>query len=75
MSLAYAMEQRLRFIDFLLFHYGHVAPRQLVDYFGISKPCASLDFAKYAELHPGNMEYVYTTLRWEKTKEFQRAYS
>lgn len=74
MAMNYAVEQRLRFVDFLLVHYHRVGRRQLCDYFGISEPCASLDFAKYNELHPGNMEYDFTTRSWVPTPGFKRAY-
>lgn len=70
----YAVEQRLRMIDFLLANYGSVAPKQLADYFGVSKPQASLDFRMYNSLFPGNMVYLHATLCWYTTTEFKRVY-
>lgn len=72
--MTYAMEQRLRMIDFLLANYAYVAPRQLADFFGISRPQASLDFALYNKLHPGNMMYLHATLSWYVTPEFKRVF-
>jgi hypothetical protein len=37
----YAVEQRLRLIDFLVAQYGHVNRSALCDYFGISEQQAS----------------------------------
>ena len=48
----FALEQRLRFIDFLLDHYGRLNRGALVDYFGISVPQASIDIRTYQE-HAG----------------------
>jgi hypothetical protein len=72
--MTYALEQRLRLIDFLLASYGFVAPRQLVDFFSISKPQASLDFAMYNKTYPGNMVYAHSVLNWQATAAFKRAY-
>jgi len=70
----YAAEQRIRLIDFLLAHYGHVGRMELCDFYGISEPCASRDLAVYNEVYPGNMAYDASTKRWCKTFVFQRAY-
>lgn len=72
--MTYAIEQRLRLIDFLLANYACVAPRQLVDFFGISQPQATRDFALYNKLHQGNMAYLPAALSWYVTPEFQRVY-
>lgn len=71
---SYAVEQRMRMIDFLLASYGYVAPRYLADYFGISKPQSSLDFRLYNEQNPGNMTYLHGTMCWCATDVFKRAY-
>jgi hypothetical protein len=70
----YALQQRLRFIDFALQAYGYVAPRYLCNFFGVSKPQGSLDFKLYNELHPGNMIYQHATLHWIATPTFKRMY-
>jgi hypothetical protein len=56
-GLTYAVEQRLRFIDFLLGHYGTLNRSALIDYFGISEPSASRDIAEYTEIAPANLVY------------------
>lgn len=54
---SYAIEQRLRFIDFLVHQYGHVNRSALMDYYGVSMPQASEDIRQYRELAPHNLEY------------------
>lgn len=73
-TLTYAVEQRLRLIDFLLANYASVGPRQLIDFFGISLPQATRDFAMYNKVHPGNMEYMSSAKYWQITPEFSRVY-
>lgn len=68
----YAAQQRIRMIDFLLEHYGYVQRGTIMDFFGISSPCASRDLAVYLELAPQNMHYNGSTKRWERAKSFQR---
>lgn len=70
----YAVEQRLRFIDFLLFHYGSIGRGEVIDYFGVGGATVTRDFALYAELRPGNMALNNVSKRWVKTETFQRAY-
>lgn len=72
MSRTYAIEQRLRLIDFLLANYGHVGRPQLQDYFGISAPQASNDLATYQALASGNMAYDSTVRAYVATADFQR---
>lgn len=55
MPLKYAIEQRLRFIDFLLTKYGHINRSVIVDYFGVGPATATRDFAAYKKLAPANM--------------------
>lgn len=70
----YAVEQRLRFIDFLLFHYGSVSRIELTDYFGIGEATATRDFAMYRERAEGNLVLNTTTKRWVRTESFVRVY-
>lgn len=70
--LSYAVEQRLRLIDFLLANYGRVGRPQLQDYFGISAPQASNDLAAYHALAPGNMEYQGSVRAYVTTARFHR---
>lgn len=65
---------RLRFIDFLLAHYGTINRVQLTDYFGISVAQAALDLTSYQAIAPGNMEYDRSAKTYRRTPEFERMY-
>ena len=66
----YAVEQRMRFIDFLLAEYGYINRSGLIEYFGVSVPQASADFKHYLELAPQNMEYSKSKKVYEKTHKY-----
>lgn len=70
----YAVEQRLRLIDFLLFQYGTINRSALMDYFGISTPQAAADFKLYMELAPWNMVYDKSAKMYRKSDQFARYY-
>jgi hypothetical protein len=53
----WSQERRLEFIDFRLRWDGRLNRTDLVHFFGISVPQASLDIALYEELAPGNLAY------------------
>jgi predicted DNA-binding transcriptional regulator YafY len=53
----WGQERRLEFIEFRLQWEGRVNRSDLVNYFSISVPQASLDFARYRELAPKNTVY------------------
>lgn len=53
----WGQERRLEFIEFRLQWEGRVNRSDLVDFFGISVPQASVDFARYRELAPENAFY------------------
>jgi hypothetical protein len=53
----WSQERRLEFIDFRLRWDGRLNRGDIVDYFGISIPQASLDIARYLEVAPGNLVY------------------
>lgn len=72
--MTYAIEQRLRFIDFLLAQYGTINRAALTDYFGISTPQASTDLSAYSKLAPKNMTYDYASKAYVATEKFKRAY-
>jgi hypothetical protein len=71
----YAVEQRLRLIDFLLHHYGSVSRGELVDFFGIGEATATRDFALYADMAPGNALLNKSKKRWVKSSTFKRVYA
>jgi hypothetical protein len=53
----WGQKRRLEFIEFRLLWEGRVNRSDLMDFFGISMPQASLDFTKYRELAPANAVY------------------
>ena len=53
----WSQERRLEFIDYRLRWDGRLNRSDLIDFFGISIPQASLDIARYSELHPANIRY------------------
>jgi hypothetical protein len=65
---------RLRFIDFLLDHYGTFNRSAIVDYFGLSVPQASLDIAAYMEAAPGNMAYDNSAKTYRRAEGFVRVW-
>jgi hypothetical protein len=53
----WGQERRLEFIDFRLRWDGRLNRGDLIAFFGISVPQASLDISRYSELAPGNLLY------------------
>lgn len=72
--MKYAIEQRMRFIDFTLYHYGEVGRSILVDFFGISKPQATNDLKNYIKLAPDNVRYNTSLKKYIRNPEFERMY-
>jgi predicted DNA-binding transcriptional regulator YafY len=62
--------RRLEFIDFRLCWEGRVNRSDLMDFFGVSVPQASLDLAKYLELAPQNIVYDRTEKAYVATEQF-----
>ena len=56
-SSNWGQQQRLEFIEFRLFWEGRLNRSDLIDFFGISRPQASLDLARYIEMAPRNIRY------------------
>lgn len=73
-SLTYAVEQRLRLIDFLLVQYGHVNRAALMDYFGIGEATATRDFTAYHKIAPGNMALNPSDKTYYRTNAFSRVW-
>ena len=73
--MRYAVEQRMRFIDFLLHQYGYINRGALVDYFDISMPQASRDIQEYIKMAPENIEYSVTDKVYKRTHKFNRVYA
>src|SRR5689334_12749768 len=67
----WGQQQRLEFIEFRLLWEGRLNRSDLIDFFGISRPQASLDLARYIEIAPQNIHYD----RTEKTYLAARAFT
>lgn len=72
--MKYAVEQRLRLIDFLLAEYGHVNRSAIMDYFGIGEATATRDFKEYQKSCPSNMVYNGNDRAYYKTQDFKRVW-
>lgn len=57
LNFKYAVEMRLRYIEFCLENRGGVKRGDLVSYFGISTQQASFDINLYRRVAKGNIEY------------------
>lgn len=73
--MKYAVEQRLRLIDFLLRQYGSINRSAIMDYYGVSMPQASRDFKDYMGLAPANMEYSKADKMYRRTLSFESVWS
>ena len=73
-SLTYAVEARLRFIDFLLHQYGTINRSALRDYFGMSTPQASQDIQAYIAIAPRNVTYDVNAKTYARTDCFTRVW-
>lgn len=74
-GLTYAVEQRLRLIDFLLYHYGSVSRGELMDYFGIGEATATRDFSAYNTIADGNALLNQNSKRWVRSEIFKRMWA
>lgn len=73
--MQYAVEQRMRFIDFLLHQYGVLNISAIMDYYGVSKPCASRDVRDYIAMAPENLTYDKTAKAYVRGVNFNRKYA
>lgn len=73
-SSKWGPDRRLEFIDFRLRWEGRLNRADLVAFFGISVPQASLDIAKYLELAPTNLVYDRSARVYLATSEFKPVY-
>lgn len=67
----WGQDRRLEFIDFRLLWEGRVNRSDLTSFFRISVPQASLDFARYSEIAPGNMVYDRTLKSYVASSQFE----
>jgi len=56
-NTSWGQDRRLAFIDFRLQWDGRINRSDLIDFFGISVPQASIDLARYLEQAPENLSY------------------
>lgn len=71
----WSQDRRLEFIDFRLRWDSRLNRSDLVEFFGISVPQASLDIAKYTSLAPANLVYDRSSRVYTAPPEFQPLYS
>lgn len=71
----WAQQRRLEFIDFRLLWERRINRRELVTFFGISVPQASLDIARYIDLAPQNLEYDRRSKFYRATDQFRPIFS
>ncbi len=67
----WGQERRLEFIDFRLMWEGRLNRADLIGFFQISTPQASLDLARYIELAPDNLVYDRTAKAYLATAGFE----
>lgn len=70
----YAVQTRLRMIDFLLAQYGYVNRSAIMTYFGIGPATATRDFKLYMKMTPLNAVYNSTEKAYYATQCFVRYY-
>jgi hypothetical protein len=70
---SWGQQQRLEFIDFRLHWEGRLNRSDLMEFFGISMPQASLDLSRYIELAPENIAYDRTEKAYFPTAQFRPA--
>lgn len=75
LKMNYALEQRLRMIDFLLFSYGRVSRKIIMDFFGIGEATATRDFAVYKKMAAGNMVLDQSSKMYKKGAGFKREFN
>lgn len=74
MTLTQPVLIRLRFIDFVLDHYGTLRRSAIMDYFGLSEPQATIDIREYLKLSPCNMVYDKTAKCYRRGDGFVRCF-
>lgn len=70
----YAIEQRMRFIDFILTTFGYINRSMICDYYGLSIQQASHDIQDYLKLNGENVFYNKNTKKYMTTNDFVAYY-
>ncbi|MEN8411968.1 WYL domain-containing protein [Acinetobacter bereziniae] len=71
----WSQDKRIEFIDFRLHWTGKINRSDLIEFFGISVPQASLDLARYIDWRPDNVFYDKKTKAYLRSEEFQPLFS
>ncbi len=69
-DIRWGLSQRFDFIEWRAYWTGKVNRRDLEQRFDISTPQASVDFGRYREAAPGNIEYDASEKRYVATRDF-----
>ncbi|TAK82753.1 MAG: WYL domain-containing protein [Betaproteobacteria bacterium] len=70
-NVRWGLAQRFEFIEWRAYWVGRVNRKDLEDAFHISTPQASIDFKRYQEAAPGNIEYNATEKTYVATDAFR----
>jgi hypothetical protein len=71
----WSQDRRLEFIDFRLCWEGRLNRSDLVEFFSISIPQASLDIARYTAMAPANLQYDRRSRVYVATPEFRALFA
>ncbi len=72
--VSYAVEQRLRFIDFIVDEYGRFNRSTVMRFFGVSQVTATRDIKQYQESAPLNINYSLSKRAYFKSDTFEKVY-
>ena len=72
--MKYAMEQRLRMIDFLVDTYGYINRSVIMDYFDVGSATVTRDSTEYQNIRPDNLIYSVKEKRYYKSNNFERLF-
>lgn len=72
--MRHAQAERLRFIDFLLYHYGTLNREVIMDYYAVSVVQASHDIQEYLRMAPSNAVYDRSLKTYRKSEYFNRVW-
>src|SRR5258708_12960249 len=70
-DVRWGLGQRFEFIEWRAYWVGRINRKDLEDEFHISTPQASIDFRRYQEAAPGNIEYDATEKSYVATTSFR----
>jgi hypothetical protein len=70
----FAMQQRLRLIDFLLDRFASFNRGDIADYFGVAPGQVTRDVAEYMKLAPGNTIYDASSQRYVRLPGYRRIF-